>query len=61
MNALQRKPRREQISVTLPSALKEAVARAAADENRTISNQVRHIVALALADRQQASTSGGRP
>jgi hypothetical protein len=41
---------RQQISVTLDRELRAALERAAADEHRTLSNQVRHWIAQAVAN-----------
>lgn len=53
----QSRERRNQISVTIEPSLREALARAAAAEQRTVSNHVRHLVTRALADRR---TEGAR-
>lgn len=45
---------REQISVTLDRELREEIERVAAAEHRSVSAQVRHLVAVALA-KQAAS------
>jgi hypothetical protein len=41
---------REQISVTLDRELRAALERAAQEEHRTLSNQVRHWIAQAVAN-----------
>jgi hypothetical protein len=43
----------EQISVRLEPELRAAVERAAEREHRTLSGQIRHLVALAYQQRQQ--------
>ncbi len=46
---------REQLSVTLDSELRAALERAAKAEHRTVSGQVRHIVAKAFENREVAA------
>jgi hypothetical protein len=40
--------REHQVSVTLDSELRAALARAAAEEHRTVAGQIRHIVATTI-------------
>jgi hypothetical protein len=46
---------REQLSVTLDPELRAALERAAKAEHRTVSGQVRHIVAKAFENREAAA------
>ena len=52
MSDLQHRPD-DMIHVRLPAELRAAVERVAQEENRTLSGQVRHIIARAIAQPQQ--------
>jgi hypothetical protein len=49
--------RREQISIALDPDLWAAIKRAAAEEHRTVSGQVRHLVVVALQQQQQRAAA----
>lgn len=47
--------RENQISVPLDSALREFVSRSAAEQDRTLAGQVRHLIAEAARQSQQSA------
>jgi len=51
------KDKGEQISVRLEPALRAAVERAAQREHRTLSDQIRHLVALACAQQREGAAA----
>ena len=50
-----KEPRRDQICVGLDPELRAALERAATEEHRTVSGQVRHVLATAFEQRQRVA------